>query len=780
LDFMLRDAKPACLITTSEAAFDFPDGQRQLVLDQPDTVTALSQNANINPTNQERKRSLAPGNLTYVIYTSGSTGRPKGILSHHRGVVSYLTFLKRAYGLHEGDIVLQLPSFSFDPSVRDIFGSLTSGTRLIIVTNMEAKNPLVLLQKIADCRVTCLLSLVPSLLRRLVESSNGNELCDHALRLILTCGESLYLADYENTQKYFGKDTYVVNQYGPTECTMTSSYYPIVDTRSDRATVSIGRPIENAHLYILAPQLLQVPIGAIGELCITGIGLTRGYLNRPELTAQQFIPNPFSNEPGSRIYKTGDLARFRSDGNLELLGRNDHQVKVRGFRIELAEIEAVLKKHEQLKQAVVIAQDGGDGKHLVAYVVGVEEAIPEIAELRSYVQERLPGYMVPNAFVYLPELPLTPNGKLDRRALPALSGERLSAGYVAPRTAVERILCEIWSQVLHIERVGLHDNFFEVGGHSLAAMVLMARIRESFGQQLPLSILFQSGTVASFAELLDRSPKRAALSPLVAIQPLGVRPPFFCVHPAGGIVYSYFGLARSLGLEQPFYGLEDIGIAQDTRPYTRVEDMAAHYLGEMQTIQPKGPYLIGGWSFGGLVAFEMAQQLNASGHKVALLAIFDTHLQHGNEFEMKADDVEHFVAIFHEHIPGLRDNLNQARFSERLPLAIQLAKESDLLPPDFDIEDVRRLIKVAKANREAAINYRPTTYPGRMTLFRAEDEFKRYGAIAEEWNQLALGGVEVRIVSGTHATMTRTPHVQSLAEHLRAALNQATKGWHRW
>src|SRR6266852_9295730 len=281
-----------------------------------------------------------------------------------------------------------------------------------------------------------------------------------------------------------------------------------------------------------------------------------------------------------------------------------------------------------------------------------------------------------------------------------------------------------------VERVGRDDNFFELGGHSFAAIGLMARIRKLFGQQLPLSILFRAGTVASLAEILHQSPKQVASSPLVAIQPLGARPPFFCVHPGGGIVYSYVALARCLGLEQPFYALEAVGIAQDAQPYIRIEDMAAHYIGAMQTIQSAGPYLIGGWSFGGVVAFEMAQQLNARGHKVALLALFDAELDFEGELKMEADDAELLAEMFREFIPGLPQMLCSIESSERLQLALRLVKESNLLPPDFEFEEVRRLARVARANTEALIQYRPKTYAGRVTIFRAEDTFEKLGVLA--------------------------------------------------
>ncbi|MBC8427806.1 non-ribosomal peptide synthetase [bacterium] len=458
---------------------------------------------------QEEKTNLevitGPENLAYVTYTSGSTGNPKGVLSCQKGVVNYLAFIVKAYGLNSTDVVLQIPSLSFDASVRDIIGPLTAGAQVAVVNNTDAKEPAALLSKIKEHRVTCLLSIVPTMLNGLIEAACDKDLPYDSIRLILVSGEALHLSTCRKAQRVFGHYALVVNQYGPTECTMTSTYYPILKPQSDRDIVLIGKPISNSQIYILDDYLNPAPIGVPGQLHIGGVGLGRGYLNRSELTAETFIPNPFSDKPGTRLYKTGDLARWLPDGNIEFLGRLDNQVKLRGFRIELEEIEAVLNQHPAVQEAVVLMrEDDPDNKRLVAYVVSVQENALTISELQSFLKEKLPDYMVPSAFVMLDALPLTPNGKVDRRALPAPDRTRpeLEETFVAPHTPIASLIAEVWQEVLGVEKVGVYDNFFDLGGHSLLSMQVIARLENKLGVRVnPREFIVQTlGQLASSYE----------------------------------------------------------------------------------------------------------------------------------------------------------------------------------------------------------------------------------------------------------------------------------------
>ncbi len=451
--------------------------------------------------------TVSPWNLAYIVYTSGTTGRPKGVLGTHAGAASYLRSLLALHALGTTDRVLQLPSFAFDAAVRDLFGPLAAGAAIVLAETGKAKDPVALLDLIAKHGVTRLLSVVPTLLRALAEAapSDGR---GASLRTILLSGERLYLADCARAWQAFGKAVDLFNQYGPTECTMTSSYHRVLRHESARAEALIGRPVAGRRFHILGPGASMVPMGGIGELHIASEGLARGYLGQPGLTAERFLPDPFSVSPGRRMYSTGDLVRYRGDGNLEFLGRIDQQVKLWGFRIEPAEIEAALMEHLAVRAAAVVIRDGPVGPgELLACVVSEPGARSEADALRGALAARLPAYMVPAGFAFLEELPLTPNGKVDRKALARmeLTPEPGSEALAAPRTPVEQMLEGIFAEVLRRERIGVQDSFFELGGHSLLAIQLMARLQKVFDIDLPLEIVFEVPTVAGLAEHVERA-----------------------------------------------------------------------------------------------------------------------------------------------------------------------------------------------------------------------------------------------------------------------------------
>jgi amino acid adenylation domain-containing protein len=495
LAFLLGDARPGILLTQAGLADTLPAYAGPAICVDRDRD------------NWERERMtdpavpLAADNLAYVIYTSGSTGRPKGVQVTHRGVVNYLTFLAKTYELGPADVVLQLTSISFDPSVRDIFGPLTTGARLVLMKDAEVLDPLALLAAIRARRATRILASTPSMLRPLVAAACEESVSLESLRTILVGGEPLRAADVTGLRQLAG-GALIVNHYGPTECTMTSTCYAVSPADASRSLVPAGRPIDNVQLYILDRYLNPVPIGVAGEVHIGGVGVARGYLNRPELTAQRFIPHPFSDEPGARLYKTGDVGRYLPDGTLELLGRRDEQVKVRGIRVELGEIEAVLCEHAGVREAAVAAwEDGPDDRRLAAYVVARSAPAPERHELRRFLQDRLPGYMVPADFVMMDALPLTPTRKVDRRALhrPDRVARERDRTFAAPRTMVEEALAGMWAEVLGLDRVGIHDDFFELGGHSLMVGRLLSAVRKRFHVGVSMRAFFTAPTVEALA-----------------------------------------------------------------------------------------------------------------------------------------------------------------------------------------------------------------------------------------------------------------------------------------
>src|SRR4030095_6864448 len=544
------------------------------------------------------------------------------------------------------DRVLQFASLSFDVAAEELFPTLLCGAAVVLPgqASPSVADFIVLLEK--ECLTV--VNLPACYWHELVlDLDLSRKPLPPTLRLVVTGSEKVLPERLITWRKLFGNSIRWLNAYGPTEATVTATIYePTPDDEGPKnGTVPIGRPMANRQIYILDSDLHQVPVGVAGELHIGGPGLARGYLNSSETTAEKFISNPFSPDAGARLYRTGDRARYLPDGNVEFLGRLDGQVKVRGFRIELGEIETALVQHPSVRACVVVAcEDNGDNTRLVAYIArdayrrthgadprtsygddvlrttSQERLVPM---LRSFLQEKMPEHMVPSAVVVLDDLPLTPNGKLDRKALPMpnlFKGEPERA-FVSPRDTVDLQLTKIWERVLGVEPIEANDNFFELGGHSLQAVRMFAQVEKTFGKTIPLATLFQAGTIKKLADILRKDGWSSPESSLVPIQPNGSKPPLFCIHAGGGHVLFYRDLARRLGSDQPFYGIQARRLRGRQVAHSSVEEMAAHYIEEMRTVQPNGPYYLGGSSFGGLVAFEMARQLDAQGAEVALVAL---------------------------------------------------------------------------------------------------------------------------------------------------------------
>jgi pristinamycin I synthase-3/4 len=521
LEFMIQDSQAAILLTQETLLDRIPDFEGVTICLDRDLFESLDSE---NPLAIGR-----PDNLAYTIYTSGSTGQPKGILTPHRGVVNYINFMIDAYHLDSDSVTLQLPSVSFDPSVRDIFGTLAAGGKLVLVSNEEAKDPAALAGKINHFRVNSIFGIVPTLLRAILDVANTEGMQFESLALLLVSGESLTWLDWERARSVFGKDLLMVNQYGPTEITMIASYFPINDKSPYYSSVPIGRPIWNMRMYILDHSLNPVPIGVTGELYIGGVGVTRGYNAQPGLTAKVFIPDPFAVEPGERMYKTGDIARYLENGNIQFLGRADRQVKIRGLRVELGEIEVVLESNPFVKRAAVMVweerldeqpvavesmrpnintpgslYEASASNRLVAYIVSTPGEHLTGWKLRNFLNNELPDFMVPSNFVFLEELPLTPTGKVDRKHLPYPKDAMVNENqYTPPRTHLEHLLTDIWRDVLGLEYIGIDNNFFAVGGHSLLAVQVISRVNEELEVEVPVRTLFEKQTIAQLAAYVE-------------------------------------------------------------------------------------------------------------------------------------------------------------------------------------------------------------------------------------------------------------------------------------
>lgn len=784
LQIILEDAQVPLLLTQARLLPQLPHTTARTVCLDTDWPE-IAQQPGENPT-----RTANPNNLAYVIYTSGSTGRPKGVAIPHRGLVNYLSWCLQAYPLGGGQGAPVHSSISFDLTITGLFAPLLAGQPVhLLPPGLGVEALTTALQNQPDFS---LVKLTPAHLDLLGRQLPAREAAGKT-RAFIIGGENL-LAEQLAFWRQAAPNTVLINEYGPTETVVGCCVYQVPqDGVPESGSVPIGRPIANTQLYLLDSHLQPVPIGVPGELYIGGAGVARGYLNRPDLTAASFVPNPFSTRPGARLYKTGDLARYLPDGNLEFLGRIDHQVKIRGFRIELGEIEAVLKQHPAVQEAAAAVREDTPGdKRLVAYVVPKNQP-PAADELQKFLGHKLPDYMLPSAVVPMESLPLSANGKVNRRALPAPDQAQMRQGktYAAPGDALEQQLAQIWADILNVRPVGITDNFFELGGHSLLAVRVFAQIEKALGKSLPVVTLFRAPTIAQLANVL-RQEDVTPTATLVPIQPQGSRPPFFCVHGMGGGVLDYADLARYLGPEQPFYGLQERALDDAHLPFTHLEEMATHYVKEIQTLQPQGPYFIGGYCYGGTVAFEMARQLKQQGHQIALLAIMDNSPPNVG-YDESAWKPGYWLKFFKNLPYWLHDfvQLSPAQMWARIKRKVRIAgqalarriRPANGEPTWADIEAIidddlsqipQRHHRLLKAHYKAMSNYVPQPYRGKVTLFRTRRR-SLFGPFDPRmgWGGLATEGVEIKEIVGFHANILQEPHVQILARQLKASLDQA-------
>ncbi|MDP1666746.1 MAG: amino acid adenylation domain-containing protein [Methylobacter sp.] len=748
LAFMLEDTNARVLLTHSSLVAQLPICSGRLVC--LDTCW--------NDINQGSTDNLhcntALNNPAYVMYTSGSTGVPKGVEVCHYNIARLI--LNNTYArFDDKQKFLLLASIAFDASTFEVWGALLHGARCVIYP--ERVPILSSLEKIIKQQQISILWLTASLFNTVIDEKPQ---ILSTVAQVLTGGEALSISHINRALKQL-PDTQLINGYGPTESTTFACCYPIPKTIADQATsIPIGYPIANTQIYILDALLQPVPIGVSGEIHVGGDGLALGYLNRPELTAEKFIKHPFNDDPHARLYKTGDLARYLPDGTIEFLGRIDHQVKIRGFRIELGEIESVLGQHPQLFEVVVEVYEPVPGnKRLVAYLVPQSTPAPLVSELRDFLKPKLPEFMIPSAFVCLDALPLTPNGKLDRKALPKpdQSQQELEADFIAPRNPVEKQLAEIWCNVLEIDRVGIRDNFFELGGHSLLVVKMVAEVNKLFNIDLPLGAIYQSPLVEELGIIISSGNRQPSWYSLVPIQTQGSRPPLFAIH-----TLSLVDLPRHLGKDQPLYFLRygmaaEIGNRSLSLPL--LEDLASHYIKELQQIQPHGPYYLIGFSFGGVIAYEMACQLVTNGHQVNLVGLMDTHLTHEKQWLPYHRVICNFFSLSPSQLlKKIKNKIND--------LGTSYKYGTDFWPH----------IYTSAPDNACHNNYQPKSYNGsHVTLFQgweSTSKFISYVRPEQAWKKLLGHKLEVQQVSGAHFDIFREPHVRILAKKLIACMDK--------
>lgn len=707
---------------------------------------------------------VGPDDLACVAFTSGSSGTPKGILGRHGPLTHFLPWQQETFGLSPADRFTMLSGLSHDPLQRDIFTALWVGATLCVPDDDTIGTPGRLAEWMAREKIS-FSHLTPAMSQILTETAAPD--CRlPSLRYAFFVGDELKHVDVERLA-ILAPSVTCINSYGSTETQRAVGYYPIPPQSRDhwtRAVYPLGSGIPDVQLLLLNAERGLAGVGELAEIHVRSPHLARGYLGDEVLTQERFLSNPFTNRAGDRLYRTGDLGRYLPDGTVEFAGRSDQQAKIRGFRIEPGEIEASLQQHDRIQDAVVLAREDEPGqKRLVAYVVPAEGSALSGANLRSFLSKRLPDYMVPAAFVVLDALPLTPNQKLDRSALPAPDWSSLKStdAFAAPRTAVEESLAAIWADVLSVERVGIHDNFFERGGHSLLGVRLFARIDTELGVDLPLAELFQAPSIAELARVIqgDKGSLTGSWSPLVTMQPAGTRPPLFVVPGNVGNVYADLGdLAQHLGPDQPFYGLQD-----GPQNPIRIEAIAARYLEEIGRVQEEGPYLLAGVCSGAVIAFEMAQQLHAQGERVSLLAMVEPSLPQR---------------------PGLRTDLRFLthvfrRFGRRMG---HHARRLVQLSSSHQGQYTRLKLKVV-ANRWALRKYSPRMYAGSVDIFLTEASLRNVGNPQAAWRQFAADGAKVHEIPGSHATIVGlddTPidaaHMRVLAEKMNACIDTALAG----
>ncbi len=726
-----------------------------------------------------------PANLAYIMYTSGSTGKPQGVQITLGQVECYLQAVNKVLNIRADDIYLHSASFSFSSSIRQLLLPLAQGAKVVITSKENTTNLASLVELIQTEQIT-VFDTVASVWNYILISLDAmaadqkSRLIHSQIRLLIFSGGLLTAQLLERVRSQFQQPPQIVNIYGQTETIGVCAYQlPTASTLQNECAATgsaryapVGTAYSHNQLYVLNDQLQPVETTQTGELYVSGSSLARGYLNNYQLNDRKFIPNPFSQAPQSAwLYKTGDLARYLPDGNLEIVGRQDFQVKIRGMRVEIEEIETVLAQHPNVQQAAVVGRENSAGETIiVAYLVPSHPQI-DLNDVRSFLKTKLTDYMMPSAIEILDALPLTPNHKLDRNRLPAPS--RNNSNVVSARDDLEHQLVQMWEKVLDLKQIGIDDNFFDLGGHSLKALQLFAEIERVWHKKLLLAVLLESPTIAGLAKII-RTGDTPDWSPIVLLKPNKNKSPLFCVHPLGGNLFDYHTLSKILDVHRPIYGLQPRGIDGKQRPIERIEDMASYFIQSIQTIQPQGPYFIAGYSFGGIVAFDIARQLTEQGEKVAFLGLVD----------IRCPVIAELSTPFREWIEIQIDRMQKMTFKEQFNYIYEKlfhpksqAYRDEIVATLSELEIFTpELVKVLDCNVQAAKEYQPRIFAGKATLFWSEYQswyIKKHPTLG--WGDLVTDGLDVQQIPGNHITLMQEPHVRVLAKKLKSSIAEAAK-----
>jgi amino acid adenylation domain-containing protein len=708
-------------------------------------------------------KTVTAKNLAYTIYTSGTTGRPKGVTITHGAITNHMVWMKKCFSFDPSDVTLQKTVLSFDASVWELFIPIITGGKLVFADPGAHRDPRALIKLIREYKVTTL-QLVPTMLKEFLKQEDVVQCV--TLRHVFAGGEMLS----EDIRRLFFQKLPVrlYNLYGPTETTIESTFHPCENSEEDFALNCIGKPINNTQVYVLDSQMQLTPIGIPGQLYIGGDGLARGYLNNSALTTSNFIVNPFSLRKEDRLYKTGDLVRWLSNGSLEYLGRLDDQVKIRGFRVEINEIENCLSKAPMINQCAVVVENvenSMEQPHLTAYLVLANKKDIAVTKLLNFLKHSLPEYMVPSVFKVVEKLPISVNGKVDKKSLITMEATVLSLenNYVAPANHEEKTLTDIWVRVLKAkQQIGVHDNFFDLGGNSLLALEVLTQVNKYYSVDMGMQSFFEVPTIFGFSSIIRNTKKKADKiksrvnhnvqfkseidSPVIALRSGGDKTPLFLIHPVGGTVFWYMKLVKHLKTNRPVYGIQDPGIVHKNLIFSSIEELAEFYLQWIRKVQPHGPYMIGGASFGATVSVEVARKIQELGEKVCFIPILDGWAIYPN----KLLNDSYF-----------KDTMNRQHEQLRAQFA---AKNIENMESIFDLQ-WQRLTLLWK--------YKMLPVEHKIILFKSEELLPAFRTIESPlnyWDDYAMCPIDVHAIPGDHETMFQEPYVAVLAQKLNSCL----------
>ncbi|MGB7605871.1 MAG: amino acid adenylation domain-containing protein [Lutisporaceae bacterium] len=776
IEYMLYDSDVQILLTQKKFAEKLQF--KSETIDIKDTSIYVGHSSNLPIINK-------PEDLVYVIYTSGTTDKPKGVMVEHRNLINIADGWRKAYKLDENEIkLLQMASMSFDVFAGDLSRALLNGGKMIICPSDVRLDPPSLYKLMKEHQINMFES-TPALVIPLMEYIYDSSQEVDWLKLLILGSDSCLIADFRKLLERFSANMRILNSYGITEATIDSSYYEASTANIEgEGNVPIGKPMQNTSFYILDDNLKPKAIGQYGELYIGGAGVARGYLNKPELTEERFISDPFMK--GSRMYKTGDLVKWDSNGNVEFLGRLDNQVKIRGYRIELGEIESHLTRHEAIKDAVVVPWGEGSDKYLCAYIVA--EAAEVQNTIRSYLAELMPDYMIPTYYMQIDSIPLTPNGKVDRKALPKPSGyARLGHAYEAPLTQTEKELVRIWEVLLHTEGIGVLDNFFELGGHSLKATMLVGRLYKELGFELPLKEVFKAPTIRAMGDYIDKHKDKEKIygdESLILLRKAGnQKKTLFLIHDISCDVNGYKNFCSNMKADINCWGIKaDMGKGY-VPVWTEVKEIAASYVEKIKTLQSEGPYYLGGWSVGGIIAFEMASQLEQQGYQIDGIWLFDTDSPSDEGKEKStfslADETKFISSILPDNWLSEKAKtinttdelwLEAIDYMERhgvsvesiIKLTPKYAKQIQAIVENLEINEIVRYVNMIRTINRAIYDYLPSTkIKATVHLIKAKDSS---WLKPMNWEVYIENHYEVTEIEGDHFTIFSEPNVHELTE----------------